>query len=88
MCRDSWEDVANYSQSNLEFELRLQQYIEMVRSADTKKLIEARTHARKYLALHSDTAFAIRAAGLLAFPPETEAEPYKVRPPSPLLHPH
>ncbi|KAF2811017.1 protein fyv10 [Mytilinidion resinicola] len=62
---------------NLEFELRLQQYIEMVRSCDTKKLIEARTHARKYLASHSETNFAIRAAGLLAFPPETEAEPYK-----------
>ena len=35
-------------------------------------------HARKYLAPHQDTNFAIRAAGLLAFPPETQAEPYKV----------
>jgi len=35
-------------------------------------------HARKYLAPHQDTNFAIRAAGLLAFPPETQAEPYRV----------
>lgn len=67
------------SQNNLEYELRLQQYVEMVRSGDTKKLMDATLHARKYLAAHQDKSFAIRAAGLLAFPPETPHEPYKVR---------
>lgn len=65
-------------QSNLEYELRMQQYIEMVRTGNTQKLTEATHHARKYLASHSDTKWAIRAAGLLAFPPDTPAEPYKV----------
>ncbi|KAH7051311.1 negative regulation of gluconeogenesis [Macrophomina phaseolina] len=64
-------------ESNLEFELRLQQYVEMVRTGNTQKLQEATQHARKYLASHSDTKYAIRAAGLLAFPPDTPAEPYK-----------
>ncbi|KAI9837563.1 MAG: GID complex subunit containing RING finger motif [Sarea resinae] len=65
--------------SNLEFELRLQQYIELVRSCQTQKLLEATHHARKYLAPHRDTQFAEihRAAGLLAFTPDTQAEPYK-----------
>lgn len=67
------------AQSNLEFELRLQQYIEMVRTGDTQKLMEATMYARKFLAPHQDTNFAIRAAGLLAFPPDTPAEPYKVQ---------
>lgn len=66
------------TQGNLEFELRLQQYVEMVRTGNTQKLQEATQHARKYLASHSDTKYAIRAAGLLAFPPDTPAEPYKV----------
>ncbi|KAK7724541.1 GID complex subunit containing RING finger motif [Botryosphaeria dothidea] len=64
-------------EGNLEFELRLQQYVEMVRTGNTQKLQEATQHARKYLASHSDTKYAIRAAGLLAFPPDTPAEPYK-----------
>ncbi|OJD38891.1 protein fyv10 [Diplodia corticola] len=62
---------------NLEFELRLQQYVEMVRTGTTQKLQEATQHARKYLASHSDTKYAIRAAGLLAFPPDTTTEPYQ-----------
>ncbi|PGH05960.1 protein FYV10 [Helicocarpus griseus UAMH5409] len=63
-------------QSNLEFELRLQQYIEMVRAGDKA---EARAHAKKYLSPHSETQATDirRAAGLLVFPPDTEAEPYK-----------
>ncbi|KAL1641651.1 GID complex subunit containing RING finger motif [Diplodia intermedia] len=75
--RDLFEEVANLWTSNLEFELRLQQYVEMVRTGTTQKLQEATQHARKYLASHSDTKYAIRAAGLLAFPPDTPAEPYK-----------
>lgn len=67
-------------QGNLEFELRLQQYIELVRSGQQHKMLEAIGHARKYLSPHMDTHLAEihRAAGLLAFPPDTQAEPYKV----------
>jgi len=75
-CADNKQALKKLN-SNLEFELRLQQYIELVRSGNTQKLMEATMHARKYLAPHQDTNFAIRAAGLLAFPPETQAEPYK-----------
>ncbi|KAJ9643098.1 GID complex subunit containing RING finger motif [Coniosporium apollinis] len=75
-CADNKQALKKIN-SNLEFELRLQQYIEMVRSGDTQKLMEATMHARKFLAPHQDTNFAIRAAGLLAFPPDTPAEPYK-----------
>ncbi|TKA82445.1 Protein FYV10 [Cryomyces minteri] len=64
--------------SNLEVELRLQQYIELVRTGDNPKLIEATLHARKYLAAQQDTEFTMRAAGLLVFPPGTAAEPYRV----------
>lgn len=64
-------------QNNLEFELRLQHYIELRRGG---QLLEARQHAQKYIAPHKDTHLdkIHRAAGLLAFPPDTQAEPYKV----------
>ncbi|OCL05024.1 protein fyv10 [Glonium stellatum] len=75
-CADNKQALKKLN-NNLEFELRLQQYIELVRSGNAQKLTEATMHARKYLAPHQDTNFAIRAAGLLAFPPETQAEPYK-----------
>ncbi|KAL4942855.1 hypothetical protein BDV06DRAFT_221791 [Aspergillus oleicola] len=67
------------SQYNLEFELRLQQYIEMIRKRDKTKFVDAMVHARKYLAPYTETQSAEihRAAGLLAFPPDTKAEPYK-----------
>ncbi|OJJ55311.1 hypothetical protein ASPSYDRAFT_61008 [Aspergillus sydowii CBS 593.65] len=67
------------SQYNLEFELRLQQYIEMIRTRDRTKFVDAMAHARKYLAPYDETQSAEihRAAGLLAFPPGTKAEPYK-----------
>jgi macrophage erythroblast attacher len=44
------------------------------------KLIEAMQHAKKYLSQHIETqSIEIhRAAGLLAFPKDTNAEPYKV----------
>ncbi|MCJ1256648.1 GID complex subunit containing RING finger motif [Lignoscripta atroalba] len=62
--------------NNLEFQLRLQQYIELRRDGH---LLEARQHAQKYIAPHTDTHFTDihRAAGLLAYPPDTQAEPYK-----------
>jgi macrophage erythroblast attacher len=64
----------------LEFELRLQQYIEMIRTGDKTKFVDAMIHAKKYLAAYIETQSAEihRAAGLLAFPPDTKAEPYKV----------
>ncbi|KAL4789536.1 CTLH/CRA C-terminal to lish motif domain-containing protein [Aspergillus venezuelensis] len=67
------------SQYNLEFELRLQQYIEMIRKRDKTKFVDAMVHARKYLAPYNETQSAEihRAAGLLAFPPDTKAEPYR-----------
>ncbi|CEL04318.1 Putative Protein fyv10 [Aspergillus calidoustus] len=68
------------SQYNLEFELRLQQYIEMIRTGDKAKFIDAMAHAKKYLSPYIETQSTEihRAAGMLAFPPDTKAEPYKV----------
>ncbi|MCJ1248278.1 GID complex subunit containing RING finger motif [Trapelia coarctata] len=64
------------SSNSLEFQLRLQQYIELRRQG---KLLEARQHAQKYIAPHTDTHSAeiYTAASMLAFPPDTQAEPYK-----------
>lgn len=92
--------------SVLEFELRLQQYIELVRQGHEAgisgmdamdgdgmdgvsigggggeaKLIEARAHAKKYLSANGDFALLGRAAGLLAYRPWDEVEPYAVRVP-------
>ncbi|EAW24165.1 FYV10 family protein [Aspergillus fischeri NRRL 181] len=67
------------SQFNLEFELRLQQYIEMLRTGDRGKLMDAMAHAKRYLTPYTETQSKEihRAAGLLAFPQDTKAEPYK-----------
>ncbi|KAJ4991745.1 hypothetical protein SVAN01_02860 [Stagonosporopsis vannaccii] len=85
--------------SLLEFELRLQQYIEMVRQGHEsgvssmdgefgregvsigggggeQKLTEARAHAKKYLSTSGDFDLIRRAAGLLAYRPWDEVEPY------------
>ncbi|OIW33884.1 hypothetical protein CONLIGDRAFT_200132 [Coniochaeta ligniaria NRRL 30616] len=61
--------------SNLEFMLRYQQYIELVRAQTTDKLVEAITHAKKYLIPYKDTypREVHQAAGLLAFPPDRVA---------------
>ncbi|KAJ5722887.1 hypothetical protein N7488_000922 [Penicillium malachiteum] len=69
------------SQHNLEFELRLQQYIEMVRSPDQSKKLEAILHARKYLIPYRDAQGreVMKAAGLLVYTQRTRSEPYKVR---------
>lgn len=66
---------------NLEFELRMQQYIEMLRTGSKENVVEAMIHAQKYLASYVETQSAEihRAAGLLAYPRDTKAEPYKVR---------
>lgn len=89
--------------SILEFELRLQQYIELVRQGHEAgisdmdglesdgmngvsigggggetKLVEARAHAKKYLSTSGDFDLLRRAAGLLAYKPWNEVEPYAV----------
>ncbi|EXJ62761.1 hypothetical protein A1O7_03200 [Cladophialophora yegresii CBS 114405] len=68
-----------YKTTDLEFELRLQQFIELVRAGTTPKKLEARQYAQQHLTPHtSSRAEAImQAAGLLAQSPETQAEPYR-----------
>ncbi|KAH3940558.1 protein degradation-related protein FYV10-like protein [Parastagonospora nodorum] len=87
--------------SMLEFELRLQQYIELVRQGHEAglsdmdgieghgmngvslgtgggetKLVEARVHAKKYLSTSGDFELLRKAAGLLAYKPWDDVEPY------------
>ena len=69
--------IIDYEQSELEFELRLQQYLELVRTQQPLKLLEATRHARKYFSSHPNSIFAVRAAGLLAYSPNTTVEPYR-----------
>ena len=71
--------------SLLEVELRLQQFIEMVREGGIGRLMEAVGFARKFLAGGAGEKegggggeFGLRAGGLLAQPPDTGVEPYKV----------
>ncbi|KAH8815637.1 macrophage erythroblast attacher protein-like protein [Xylogone sp. PMI_703] len=65
-------------ESNLEFMLRFQQYIELVRHRDQQKLVEALNHARKYLLPFKDAypKEVQQACGLLAFMPGTQAGAY------------
>lgn len=67
-------------QSKLEFMVRFQQYIELVRTQDQGKLLEAITHAKKYLLPSKDiySAEVKQAAGLLAFPPGARLAAYSV----------
>ncbi|KAA8915080.1 CTLH/CRA C-terminal to lish motif domain-containing protein [Sphaerosporella brunnea] len=62
--------------STLEFELRLQQYVELVRA---KRHKDAMAHSKRFLAPHAETHFADiqKAAGLLAMVPETSVGRYK-----------
>lgn len=62
--------------NGLEYELRLQQFIELARqghgTGDLRKFSEARTHALKYLGGHPDMAWKMRLSTLLAIPPGEE----------------
>ena len=62
--------------SNLEFNVRLQEFVEMVKAG---KKMEAVKHARKHLSTDEPDMlpFIQRGMGLLAFPSDTEVEPYK-----------
>ncbi|KAK3901050.1 CTLH/CRA C-terminal to lish motif domain-containing protein [Staphylotrichum tortipilum] len=65
-------------QSNLEFMLRCQQYIEMMRTGSQPKMLEAIAHAKKHITPFNDT-FPVEVsnmAGLLAYRPDTPLEPY------------
>ncbi|KAK4556836.1 GID complex subunit containing RING finger motif [Recurvomyces mirabilis] len=62
--------------SNLELELRLQQFIALRRTGEMAKLTEALVHARKHLGGGQDLEFGLKAGGLLAHPPDTMVEPY------------
>ncbi|TAQ84054.1 hypothetical protein B7494_g7624 [Chlorociboria aeruginascens] len=78
-------------ESNLEFMLRFQQYIELVRTQDQAKLLESIAHAKKFLLPFKDTypKELQQAWGLLALPPSTRAEgygPISVDHPSEPLH--
>lgn|SRR5579859_843579 len=71
-------------QSNLEFDLRVQEFIELVR---TSQHLPAIMYYRKHLIPFEKThqEHIQRAAGLLAFPPDTQVQPYKVIPLSIIL---
>ncbi|MCJ1330156.1 GID complex subunit containing RING finger motif [Thelotrema lepadinum] len=60
----------------LDFELRLQQYIELRRVG---RLVEAKVHAQRHLGPHMDAypKEVYQATGLMAYPPNTLAEPYR-----------
>ncbi|KAI1062975.1 hypothetical protein LB507_005857 [Fusarium sp. FIESC RH6] len=66
---------ADTLQSKLEFMLRFQQYIELVRSQSPSKVNEAIAHAKKHLIPYRTTfrREVEQACGLLAFPPGSKA---------------
>jgi macrophage erythroblast attacher len=80
-CTENRTALKKIGQNNLEFELRLQQYIEMIRTGGPGKQFEAILHAKKFLVPFKDThnEAIFHAAGLLAQPPNTSHDPYKVR---------
>ncbi|KAH7037748.1 CTLH/CRA C-terminal to lish motif domain-containing protein [Microdochium trichocladiopsis] len=64
--------------SNLEFMLRYQQYIELVRNRSRSRPSDALNHARKYLMPHKDTyrKEVLRACGMLAVSPSSAPRAY------------
>lgn len=70
--------------------LRFQQYIELVRTQDTTKLLEAIQHAKKFINPYKDQyrEEVQKAAGLLAFSPGHEPSSYNVNAfPSVIMNP-
>lgn len=76
-CSDNKQSLKKIN-SNLELELRLQQFIEHARKGNVESQVDAIVHARKHLAGGQDTEFGLRAGGLLAHPPGTFVEPYRM----------
>ncbi len=64
-------------QNTLEFDLRLQEYIELARA---RKTVEAMAYSKKHLLPWQDTHYRqiVQAAALLCCPPTTACGPYKV----------
>ncbi|KAF2093900.1 hypothetical protein NA57DRAFT_47447 [Rhizodiscina lignyota] len=63
-------------ESELEFELRFQQYTELIRKGPGHRL-ETLTHAKKYLSSHKDQGLVMRAAGLMAFSSDVPFDPQR-----------
>ncbi|KAF5633079.1 macrophage erythroblast attacher [Fusarium sp. NRRL 52700] len=78
-CNDNKKELRKM-ESKLEFMLRFQQYIELVRSQSSAKLTEAIAHAKKHLIPYRTTfpREVQQVCGLLAFPPggASAAAPY------------
>jgi macrophage erythroblast attacher len=81
-CVENKQNLKKMDKNTLEYELRLQQHIELCRAGhttgDMKKLVDARIHAAKYFGLHPDQEWKNRASGLLVIPPTTNMDPYQV----------
>ncbi|KAL8734904.1 MAG: hypothetical protein Q9166_001256 [cf. Caloplaca sp. 2 TL-2023] len=69
-------ELMRKTNNTLEFELRLQQFIEFRRK---DHLLEARQHAQKYISssIENNIPKVHHAAGLLAYSPDTRVEPYR-----------
>lgn len=82
-CVENKQNLKKMENNTLEYELRLQQHIELCRAGHTqgdyKKLDDARLHASKYFKSHPDQEWKNRASGLLVIPPSTNMDPYNVR---------
>ncbi|KAK3692909.1 CTLH/CRA C-terminal to lish motif domain-containing protein [Podospora appendiculata] len=76
-CNDNKKELRRMN-SNLEFMLRCQQYVEMMRAGAELKMVEATTHAKRYIVPFSSTypTEVRQVAGLLAYKPDTTVEPY------------
>ncbi|RUS16328.1 CTLH/CRA C-terminal to lish motif domain-containing protein [Jimgerdemannia flammicorona] len=74
-CSDNKSNLRKMK-STLEFNLRLQEYIELVRA---RRMTEAIAYVRKHLTSWAETHLREiqQAMGLMAFPPETQCAPYK-----------
>jgi len=81
-CVENKQNLKKMDKNTLEYELRLQQHIELCRAGhtkgDMKKMVDARAHAAKYFTSHPDQEWKNRAAGLLVIPPATHTDPYQV----------
>jgi macrophage erythroblast attacher len=77
-CGENKQNLRKLQQNTFEYELRMQQYIEMVRTGEPDKLLEATLHARKHLTAEGQSKMAIQSAGLLAFDANTDTEPFSV----------
>lgn len=90
-CTENKKNLKKMENNSLEYELRLQQHIELCRNGheqgDYKKLDDARLHASKYFKSHPDQDWKNRASGLLVIPPSTNMDPYHVYILSPSSYP-